>query len=480
MNILWTSDAFWAATCPIACPGAIQDVTGISIDSRTISPGDAFFAIKGDRFDGHAFARSALDAGAAVVVLNNVQKDAFADLVERVIFVDDVLSALERLGVAARDRVKGKVIAITGSVGKTSTKDALRTALAPSGRIHAANASFNNHWGVPLTLARMPADTEFGIFEVGMNHAGEIRELIAMVKPHLAVVTTVVAAHIGNFDNIEGIAAAKSEIFEGIVPNGAVLINADNPFDAYLTAIAKRLKIEHIHHFGRANHADIRLLDLDLKPDGSDLTIALFGTPLQCHLAAAGEHLALNALAVLGLVHLAGGDVPAACAALGTHGASKGRGERHSLSVPGGTVSLIDESYNANPSSVAAALATLGLVEIDQTPVKVGGEERPVGRKIAVLGDMLELGEDRADMHRGLLEPILSAGIDRVYLCGPMMEHLWENLPIHLRGLYGKSSTDLIAPLIKELRDGDAIMVKGSLGTRMGPIVEALLDEFKK
>ncbi len=467
MTALWTADAFVAAVSPIFQPRDIKDVTGISIDSRTIGQGDAFFAIKGDRFDGHAFARGALEAGAAVVVLEEAQRSDFADLAERVLFVDDVLKALERLGWAARARMTGKVIAITGSVGKTSTKDALRSALAPSGRLHAANASFNNHWGVPLTLARMPRDTEFGIFEVGMNHVGEIRTLIGMVKPHLAVITTVVAAHIGNFNSIDEIAAAKAEIFEGVVEGGAVLINADNPFDGYLTKAAKDLGIAHIHHFGRSVHADVRLEALDLQADGSHLTLSLFGEALSCHIAAAGEHLAMNALAVFGLVRLAGGDVAAACKALGTHGASKGRGERHNLAVRGGTVSLIDESYNANPSSVAAALSTLGLAKTK-------------GRKIAVLGDMLELGEDSAAMHAGLWPAIQSAGIDQLYLCGPMMAHLWEIAPVEVRGIYANSSADLVAPLCEALRDGDAVMVKGSLGSRMGPIVQSLLEKFKQ
>ena len=230
MSALWTAGDFNKAIGPEHAPGDIGDVQGISIDSRTVMAGDAFFAIRGERFDGHEFARGALEAGAAVVVLEEAQRADFSDLAERVVFVDDVLRGLERLGCAARARVRGKIIAITGSVGKTSTKDALWAALEPSGKVHAAVSSFNNHWGVPLTLARMPADTDFGIFEIGMNHPGEIRQLVAMVEPHLAIITTVVAAHIGNFTGIEEIAAAKAEIFEGIAPGGAALINGDNPF----------------------------------------------------------------------------------------------------------------------------------------------------------------------------------------------------------------------------------------------------------
>ncbi|WP_319532217.1 UDP-N-acetylmuramoylalanyl-D-glutamyl-2,6-diaminopimelate--D-alanyl-D-alanine ligase [uncultured Cohaesibacter sp.] len=462
MTALWTASDFSAAIAATAQPGAIRDVTGISIDSRTVNEGDAFFAIAGERFDGHDFARSALEAGAAVVVLNDTRQADFADLSERVVFVDDVLKGLERLGVAARKRVKGKVIAVTGSVGKTSTKDALRAALAPSGQVHAAVSSFNNHWGVPLTLARMPQDTDFGVFEIGMNHPGEIRHLVSLVQPDLALITTVVAAHIGNFESIEQIAAAKAEIFEGVAKGGAALINADNPFAEFLAGVARDNGIETVLQFGRGPEADICLDELVLGADGSDLSISLIGDSLSCHVAAPGEHLAQNALAVLGAVHFVGADVAAASAVLGSHGATKGRGEQHQLSVDGGSVLLIDESYNANPSSVAAALAVLGLFDGD-------------GRKIAVLGDMLELGDESAEMHMGLLAPLQEAGIDRVYLCGPMMAHLWEVLPIAMRGTYAKASLDLVADVRADLRAGDAVMIKGSLGSRMGPVVSALL-----
>lgn len=466
MTALWTSAEFVAATAPVAQPGEIGEVNGISIDSRTVSAGDAFFAIKGERFDGHGFARSALDAGAAVVVLEETQRQDFADLSERVVFVDDVLKALERLGLAARARVSGKVIAITGSVGKTSTKDALWAALKPSGKVHAAVSSFNNHWGVPLTLARMPRDTEFGIFEVGMNHPGEIRHLIGMVQPDLAVITTIVAAHIGNFSGIEEIAAAKAEIFEGVVPSGAALFNGDIAFSDFLEQSARAQGINRCYRFGRSEGADVHLDSLTLDADGSRLSVTLFDDVVHCTLGAPGEHLAHNALAVLGAVALVGGNVAAACDALAGHGASKGRGQRHRLSVEGADTLLIDESYNANPSSVSAALAALGLV-------------KEAKRKVAVLGDMLELGEDSQRLHEGLIDPLVAAGVDRVYLCGPEMLKLWEIVPIALRGHYAKASADLIAPLKAEIRAGDAIMVKGSLGSRMAPIVAALLDDFK-
>ena len=464
MSILWTASDFVAATDPITQPGPIQDSLGVSIDSRTVSPGDAFFAIKGDRFDGHDFARAALESGAAVVVLEEAKKTDFAEIAERVVFVDDVLLALERLGKAARARVKGKVIAITGSVGKTSTKDALWAALKPSGSVHAAVSSFNNHWGVPLTLARMPQDVDFGVFEVGMNHAGEISNLIAMVKPDIAAITTVVAAHIGNFENIEGIAAAKAEIFEGVVEGGSALINGDNPFADFLADAAKAQTIKRIFRFGRTDGSDIHLIDAAFRPEGSDLQVDLFGDVLPCHIAAPGEHLALNALLVLGAVKLAGADVYAACRILAEHGATKGRGQRHKLALRDGSALLIDESYNANPSSVSAALETLALSD-------------GMGRKIAVLGDMLELGDESAQMHMDLFKPLEDARVDRVFLCGPMMAHLWDLIPIAKRGTYANSSADLIEPLKAELRAGDAIMVKGSLGSRMGPIVTALLGE---
>jgi UDP-N-acetylmuramoyl-tripeptide--D-alanyl-D-alanine ligase len=468
MSHLWTASDFSDAVEPISQPGEIGNVDGVSIDSRSIGKGDAFFAIKGDRFDGHAFARSALEEGAAVVVLEEAQKSDFADLSERVVFVDDVLKALERLGRAARKRAKGKIIAVTGSVGKTSTKDALRKALEPSGKVHAAVASFNNHWGVPLTLARMHVDSDYGVFEVGMNHSGEIRTLIDMVRPDIAIVTTVVAAHIGNFDSIDEIAAAKAEIFEGVVPGGAALVNGDNEFGDYLAKQAGICGIENIYHFGSKAEFDAKLLKADLRADGSDLSISLFGEQYQVHLAAPGAHLAQNSLSVLAAVHLAGASVPAAIAVLGRHGATKGRGERHDLSVDGGTALLIDESYNANPSSVSAALETLGL-----------GSAKADGRRIAVLGDMLELGGEAAELHIGLKEVLVDAGLDKAYLCGPMMHHLWECLPKDMQAGYGERSEDLIALLKEDLQPGDMVMIKGSLGSRMGVIVASLLESYK-
>ncbi|WP_316860119.1 UDP-N-acetylmuramoylalanyl-D-glutamyl-2,6-diaminopimelate--D-alanyl-D-alanine ligase [uncultured Cohaesibacter sp.] len=466
MNPLWSSADFIAAIAPSEQPGLIEDVEGISIDSRTVQPGDAFFAIKGERFDGHAFARAALGAGASVVVLETAQRKEFPDLSERVVFVEDVLEALERLGQAARERMSGKVIAITGSVGKTSTKDALWAALKPSGKVHAAVSSFNNHWGVPVTLARMPQDTDFGIFEVGMNHPGEIRRLIGMVRPDLAMITTIVAAHIGNFATIDEIAAAKAEIFEGVVPGGAVLFNGDIPFSSFLDEKARGQGIDCRFRFGTAADADVRCVSLKMSPEGSDLDLSLFGRSLSCHIGAPGEHLAMNALAVLGAVELVGGSAEAGCQALSGHGASKGRGKRHELSVGDGSFLLVDESYNANPSSVAAALQALGLMGT-------------VRRKIAVLGDMLELGEDSAALHEGLIDPLMKANIDLVYLCGPEMAHLLEKVPIAMRGTYAKASADLIAPLADDICAGDVVMVKGSLGSKMGPVVTALLDRFE-
>lgn len=473
MSPLWSAADFSDAIAPCDQPGALFDIEGISIDSRSVEKGDAFFAIKGDRFDGHAFARAALEAGASVVVLADAQRSDFADLSDRVVFVEDVLSALERVGRAARQRVKGRILAITGSVGKTSTKDALRQCLAPSGKVHAAVASFNNHWGVPLTLARMPSDTDYGIFEIGMNHSGEIRVLVDMVRPDIAMVTTVVAAHIGNFDSLDDIAAAKAEIFEGVVPGGAVLVNGDNAFGDFLVQKAQECGLERIYRFGSDAAFDSCLTSATLKPDGSDLDIALFGDDYSVHLAAPGVHLAQNALAVLSAVHLAHGNVRAAIQALGTHQASKGRGERHELALETGNALLVDESYNANPSSVEAALKVLAL-GADQDHGKLASV-----RHIAVLGDMLELGDESASLHVALKETIVTCGIDRVYLCGPMMRHLWDCLPEAIKASYAERSEGLIDPLKADLQAGDVVMVKGSLGSRMAIIVSNLLERYK-
>ena len=463
---LWTSGAMMAAmraerrgTLPAA-------ITGISIDSRTVAPGEAYFAIKGDVHDGHAFVAAALKAGAALAVVEAAQRDAFAADAPLLI-VEDVLDALRDLARASRERLTGQVVAVTGSVGKTSTKEALRSVLGAQGKTHASVASFNNHWGVPLSLARCPADVRFAIFEIGMNHAGEIKPLVKMVRPHVAIVTTVEAVHLEFFSGVEAIADAKAEIFEGVEPGGAVVLNRDNSQFARLQKRAKKLGVRRIVSFGADKKADACLLDLALHPASSAVHAKILGQELTYKLAVPGRHMAMNSLAVLAASSLAGADLALAGLALSQAQPAAGRGVRHTLTVPNGEATLIDESYNANPASMAAALNVLG-------QAKIGGQ----GRRIAVLGDMLELGPTSPDLHRGLIEAVQANGIDMIFCCGPLMRNLWDALSTGKRGGYAEGSAALESQVLSAIRAGDVIMVKGSLGSRMKSIVTALEKRF--
>ncbi|MGN6116969.1 MAG: UDP-N-acetylmuramoylalanyl-D-glutamyl-2,6-diaminopimelate--D-alanyl-D-alanine ligase [Nitrobacter sp.] len=463
---LWTSDALAAAMRAETRGILPAAVSGISIDSRTIAPGEAYFAIKGDVHDGHAFVDAALKAGAALAVVESAQRDKFAANA-RLLIVDDVLDGLRDLARASRERLSAQVIAVTGSVGKTSTKEALRSVFGAQGRTHASVASFNNHWGVPLSLARCPADVRFAIFEIGMNHAGEIEPLVKMVRPHVAIITTVEPVHLEFFSGVEAIADAKAEIFEGVEPGGAVVLNRDNAQFARLQKRAKKLGIAKIVTFGADKKADARLLDIALHPACSAIHAKILGHELTYKLAMPGRHMAMNSLAVLAAASLAGADLALAGIALSQAQPAAGRGVRHALTVPNGEATLIDESYNANPASMAAALNVLG-------QAKIGGQ----GRRIAVLGDMLELGPTSAELHRGLADAVQANGIDMIFCCGPLMRHLWDALSSGRRGGYAEGSAALESQVVGAIRAGDVIMVKGSLGSRMKVIVTALEKRF--
>ncbi|TYC51722.1 UDP-N-acetylmuramoylalanyl-D-glutamyl-2,6-diaminopimelate--D-alanyl-D-alanine ligase [Rhodobacterales bacterium] len=463
---LWTIEAFAEAAGGSVKGEANAEISGISIDSRTLETGDAFVCIKGDRMDGHDFVEAALAAGAAVAV---VAEDRLADLPAdgRYVVVDDPLEALRRIGIAARARTNARIVAVTGSVGKTGTKEALRLALGQSGKVHASVASFNNHWGVPLTLARMPEDTEFGVFEIGMNHAGEITPLVKMVRPHVAVITTVQPVHLEFFESVEKIAQAKAEIFEGLEPDGVAILNKDNRQFDLLKFLAVTAGVPRIHTFGEDPSADSHIQRVASYPAGSSVDAVVLGQEITYKIGAAGKHHVKNSLAVLTAVCDLGADLAKAGLALDTMRAPKGRGEVNRLPLPGGELFLIDESYNANPASMKAALAVLG-----ESPVA-----RP-GRRIAVIGDMLELGADADRLHAELKQPITDSGIDAVYCAGPHMHALWEQLPQKLRFHYGESAKDLEETLLNDVRPGDVVMIKGSLGSRMGPLVEALKKEY--
>jgi UDP-N-acetylmuramoyl-tripeptide--D-alanyl-D-alanine ligase len=463
---LWTSAAM-AQAMRAGVNGALPAaVSGLSIDSRTIAPGEAYFAIKGDVHDGHDFVAAALQAGAALAVVEATQRDKFASDAPLLV-VDDVLAGLVALAYAARAPPNAQVIATTGSVGKTSTKEALLGVLSAQGPTHASTKSFNNHWGVPLSLARCPATVRFAIFEIGMNHAGEIEQLVKMVRPQVAVITTVEPVHLEFFAGIEAIADAKAEIFRSLEPGGAVVLNRDNSQFARLQTRANKLGISRIVSFGSDTDSEARLLELSLHADCSAVHANILGHDVTYKLGMPGRHMAMNSLAVLAAASLAGADLALAALSLSQIEPAAGRGMRRVLQVANGEATLIDESYNANPASMAAALNVLGAAAVG-----------PHGRRIAVLGDMLELGPTSAALHCGLIDAVNANQIDLVYCCGPLMRNLWNALSTGKRGGYAESAADLEAQAVAALRAGDAIMIKGSLGSKMKTIVNALEKRF--
>jgi UDP-N-acetylmuramoyl-tripeptide--D-alanyl-D-alanine ligase len=463
---LWTSSAM-AEAMRASSNGALPEaVSGLSIDSRTIAPGEAYFAIKGDVHDGHDFVAAALKAGAALAVVEAAQREKFASDAPLLV-VEDVLAGLVDLARAARARLDAQVIAVTGSVGKTSTKEALRRVLGAQGPTHASAASFNNHWGVPLSLARCPATARFAIFEIGMNHAGEIEPLVRLVRPQVAIITTVEPVHLEFFAGIEAIADAKAEIFAGVEPGGAVVLNRDNSQFARLTRRAKKRGISRIVSFGAHKKSDARLLDVSLHAACSAVHANILGHDVTYKLGMPGRHMAMNSLAVLAAASLAGADLALAALALSQIEPAAGRGVRRALEVASGEATLIDESYNANPASMAAALNVLGRASVG-----------PHGRRIAVLGDMLELGPTGPELHRGLVDAIKANHVDLVYCCGPLMRNLWDALSTGKRGGYAESAASLETQAVGAIRAGDAIMVKGSLGSQMKTIVNALEKRF--
>lgn len=463
---LWRPQEFIAAVTGLVYGDVTQDITGISIDTRTLQPGDAFFAIQGENFDGHGFVEKALEAGASVAVvlrekLSELPKDG------RYVAVEDVLKGLERLGVASRARSGARIIAVTGSVGKTGSKEALRLCLSRSGRTHAPVASFNNHWGVPLTLARMPRDTEYGIFEIGMNHSGEITPLVKMVRPHVAMITTVEAVHLEAFNSVEDIAKAKAEIFQGLEPGGTVILNRDNRQYDLLRYLAAVAGVRNVVSFGLKKGADSYSQKVAVNADCSCLNAVILGQEMSYKIGAPGAHHVINSLGVLTGVSLLGANLALAGLALAEMKAPKGRGEQSVLHLHAGTALLIDESYNANPASMKAALELLSGLPVKQS-----------GRRIAVLGDMLELGVDSDKLHADLARVLARSKVDMIYCVGTHMKELWERLPAYSRGAYSKTSDKLEKRLLSDIRPNDIMMIKGSLGTKMGPMVTALKKRF--
>lgn len=464
-DALWSFDDLAAAADGTADGDPTKLISGFSLDSRGLSLGEVFVALK-DQRDGHEFVSSAFANGAAAALVARDYTRQSGD--GALIRVNDTLRGLENIGRAARARLApdARVIAVTGSAGKTGTKEMLRSCLARLGRTHAADKSFNNHWGVPLTLARMPAATRYGVFEIGMNHPGEITPLSQMVRPHVAIVTTVEAVHLEQFASVAEIAEAKAEIFAGIVAGGAAVLNRDNAhFDLLVRrAVERGVRVV---SFGHQAEADVRCVDVDLGPEGSRVTARFAGRQIVYDVAMPGAHIVQNSLAVLAAMHEAGADAGEAISALADMQAPAGRGTRTQLPAPDGAILLIDESYNANPASMRAALSVLGTVPRAQ-----------YSRRIAVLGDMLELGADSPALHADLKEAVDAAGADLVFACGPQMAHLFEALPDGRRGAWAAQSSGIAEVLLTTVAAGDVVMIKGSNGSRMAPLVAAMKAKF--
>ncbi|UWR56891.1 UDP-N-acetylmuramoyl-tripeptide--D-alanyl-D-alanine ligase [Phaeobacter inhibens] len=458
---LWTAEEAAAATGG----QAVGDwrVDGISIDTRSIAEGDLFVALKAAR-DGHDFVAQALEKGAGAALVSRRPEGVSEDA--PLLLVDDVQTGLEALGRAGRARTDARVIAVTGSVGKTSTKEMLARMLSDQGRTHAAVASYNNHWGVPLTLARMPRDTEFAVIEIGMNHPGEISPLAKQARPHVAMVTTVAPVHLEAFDGIEGIAAEKAAIMDGLEPGGVAILNADIAEAPILQSVAERVTRD-VQWFGTGMGPiapTYHLTGTTLRGDETEAEVTLpDGQRYRLHIQSLGAHFAMNALGALAC--LAALDLAKAVQSLSLWSPVTGRGARETISLGAGQgeILLLDDSYNANPTSVAAALAVLAA-----TPC--------TGRRIAYLGDMKELGPQEQRLHSDLADLDAVQALDEIHCIGPLMGALHAALPADKRGGHYATSDDVRADLAGQIAAGDVVLAKGSLSMALAKVVDGIRE----
>ena len=461
-----SAPALWTAAEVAAATGGRSTgawtATGVSIDSRSLAPGDLFFALAGPTFDGHDFARAALDAGAAAAVVARIP--AALEDARALVTVDDTLDALELLGAAGRARARARVVGVTGSVGKTGTKEMCAAMLAAFGTVHASPGSYNNQVGVPLTLARLAPATDFAVIEMGMNHTGEIAALTRIARPHVAIITGIEAVHLEFFAGLHRIAQAKAEIFDCIPAPAAAVLNRDNACFRQLAQAARRAGVERVIGFGALPDCEVRLVDYAPAPGDNRIEAEVDGRALAYTLGADGRHWALNSLAALAAVHALGRDVEAAAARLAGVATPPGRGARTTLALAGGRrVILVDDAYNASPASMRAAFEALAAI-----PVPRGG------RRLAVLGDMLELGAESERLHAALALDIERANIDVVITVGSFMAALNDALPAARRGPHA-GSPEAVAELLPEvLHDGDVLLVKGSHASAMYRLVDAL------
>jgi len=463
MTALWTSSS--AAAAVNGSSTHQWSATGVSIDSRTVVPGDLFIAIRGPNVNGHCFAGEALSKGAVAAMVDSDWAGAQSEPDLPLLIVEDTMDGLNALARAARARGSARIAAVTGSVGKTSTKDALAHVLSAQGRTAATVGNLNNQWGLPLSMARMPADSRYGVFELGMNHPGELTPLSQLLRPDLAIITTVESVHLEFFESEAAIADAKAEIFAGLDASGAALLNADNRHFERLRRHALDRGVGRVLSFGERSGVDYRLVDWRVDDGRNRVEAEIDGRRISLRTGAPGRHWAMIGVMVLGAAALLGADVEMAADSLAGIRAPKGRGTQHRVALPGGgSFTLIDESYNASPASMRAAFAVLGAMQPGRG-----------GRRIAVLGDMLELGDDSPALHAGLAADLQAQGVDIVHACGPNMARLIEALPEPMRGLRAQASDGLAGPVAAGVRSGDIVTVKGSLGSRMALVVEALL-----
>jgi UDP-N-acetylmuramoyl-tripeptide--D-alanyl-D-alanine ligase len=459
MTALWTSDEVARALAPSSITAPFE-ASGVTFDSRSVAKGDLFFALSGETTDGHAFVADALKRGAAAAVVSRDIAGADGALVR----VPDTMKALVDLGRAARRRSKARIASVTGSVGKTSTKDALRAMLSAQAPTAASVASYNNHVGVPVSLARLPRDVRYGVFEIGMNHPGEIEPLARQVGAHVGVVTNVGPVHIGHMGSEEAIADEKGRLFAGMAEDAVAVLNRDCRHFDRLLGHARRLGVMRVVGFGRNAAAEARLVSCRMDDSGSDVVASFQGRRIEYRLGAAGEHWVLNSVAALAVVEALGADIVKAAETLAGVKALPGRGARRLLKFGPGSIELLDESYNANPVSMRAMLAVLARTA-----------PGPGGRRLLAMGDMRELGESADNYHAGLADAVAASGSAEIFLCGPHMQALWQRLAPAQRGVHRPDSSLLANEVATALRAGDVIAVKGSLGSKMKIVVDAIV-----
>lgn len=463
-DALWNAFEIMEALNLRAVPSGFR-AADISIDSRTIKPGEMYVAIRGDNLDGHDFVEDAFKKGACGVIVDRDWKGAF--LPQHSYFVvDNTLDALQQLGAYARKRSAAKIVAVTGSVGKTTVKEWLNEVLSHFGITVASQKSFNNHWGVPLSLAKLRRDAQFGVFEIGMNHPGEIAPLSEMVQPHVACVTTVAEAHLGQMGSLQAIALEKSKIFSGLTEGGIAVIDADNPFSNFLKERAFECSASSVIGAGISDTADIKIIhyEINAKKQQAHIVAKIFDEDVAYTIPFVGEHHIRNSMIVLGICKALGLSVSRACTVLSKLKAIGGRGAIETLVLPSGTeITLIDDAYNANPSSMRAGLSVLKKVD-----------PKGYGRRIAILGDMRELGDMSNEMHKNLHGSLEDAKADLLITVGDYIKKLYELMPSEKRIGHFNSYELAVAPMMETLQDGDVVFIKASNGVQLHKLVSYL------